>query len=387
MPISQRLLQSASLDKWTLRFKSKRLESLYRHHTLPGLRRQARIALLVGAIIYGLYGFLDSLFVPPEAVIKVWYIRTMVITLVFAVFALTFYKRFARSNQLVLALAGFFGGLGILAKMWLLPATAISYYFAGLILITFWSHCFSGLRFINATWVGILLLAIFNLMFLWIRPLPVLSVMSADFFIVSANLFCAFSSYMTETQNRSLFLREKELDRERRLQHERALHDRLTGLPNRELLIDRIEQAINYSTRNDQICAGFFLDLDRFKPINDTYGHAVGDLVLQEVSNRFRRVMREADTLSRLGGDEFFVLARDIQTQEAAEALASKLQQQLDVPLVIRNLAPITDLSASIGICIFPYKNVTAIDVIRRADQAMYQVKHGARGGAALASA
>jgi diguanylate cyclase (GGDEF)-like protein len=387
MPISQRLLQSASLNKWTLRFKNERLESLYRHHTLPGLRRQARIALLVGAIIYGLYGFLDSLFVPPEAVIQVWYIRTMVIMLAFAVFALTFYKRFGRLNQLLLVLAGFFGGLGLLAKMWLLPTIAISYYFAGLILVTFWCHCFAGLRFINATWVGIWLLAIFNFMFLWVRPLPILSVISADFFIVSANLFCAFSSYMSETQNRSLFLREKELDRERRLQHERALHDRLTGLPNRELLMDRIEQAINYSTRNDQICAGFFLDLDRFKPINDTYGHAVGDLVLQEVSNRFRRVMRETDTLSRLGGDEFFVLARDIQTEGAAEALARKLQQQLDIPLLIRNLAPITDLSASIGICIFPYKNVTAIDVVRRADQAMYQVKHGTRGGVALAPA
>ena len=381
MPISSDLLRNAALNKYTLGFTSGRLEAFYRHYTLPGLRRQARIALLVGAIMYSLYGFLDNLFVPQPVVIKIWYVRTMVIMLAFSVFGLTFYRRFSRANQFLLSLAGLFGGLGLLAKMWLLPEAAIGYYYAGLILTAIWCYSFAGLNFANAVGVNAILLIGFNIMFLWLKPLPLLSLISYDFFIVSANFIGAFTNYMTGRQQRLLFLREKELDIERRLQHERALHDRLTGLPNRELLLDRIEQALNYASRNNQICAAFFLDLDKFKPINDTYGHAVGDQVLQEIATRLKRVVRETDTLARLGGDEFFVLARDIQTPEAALALATKLEQQLEAPLMIANLPRTESVAVSIGVCLFPYKGATAIDVIRRADQAMYRMKRMRKNG------
>ena len=377
MPISSDLLRKAALNKYTLHFTSERLEAFYRHYTLPSLRRQARIALLVGAIMYGMYGFLDSLFVPPEAVVKVWYIRTMVIMLAFAVFGMTFYRRFSRSNQLLLSLAGLFGGLGLLAKMWLLPDSAISYYYAGLILIAFWCYTLAGIQFIYAILVNAILLIGFNLMFSGPKP----SLVSYDFFILSANFIGAFTNYMVGRQHRLLFLREKELDVERRLQHERALHDRLTGLPNRELLLDRVDQALRYSIRNNQLCAGFFLDLDKFKPINDTYGHAVGDQVLQEIAKRLQKVVREADTLSRLGGDEFFMLARDIHTEEAAYALAAKLEQQLEAPIALANMPLMEAIEVSIGVCIFPYRDATAIDVIRRADHAMYEAKRARKNG------
>ena len=381
MPISSELLRKAVLNKYTLHFTSERLEAFYRHYTLPSLRRQARIALLVGAIMYGMYGFLDSLFVPPEAVVKVWYIRTMVIMLAFAVFGMTFYRRFSRSNQLLLSLAGLFGGLGLLAKMWLLPDSAISYYYAGLILIAFWCYTLAGIQFIYAILVNAILLIGFNLMFSGPKPLSILSLVSYDFFILSANFIGAFTNYMVGKQHRLLFLREKELDVERRLQHERALHDRLTGLPNRELLLDRVDQALRYSIRNNQLCAGFFLDLDKFKPINDTYGHAVGDQVLQEIAKRLQKVVREADTLSRLGGDEFFMLARDIHTEEAAYALAAKLEQQLEAPIALANMPLMEAIEVSIGVCIFPYRDATAIDVIRRADHAMYEAKRARKNG------
>ena len=381
MPISSDLLRKAALNKYTLHFTSERLEAFYRHYTLPSLRRQARIALLVGAIMYGMYGFLDSLFVPPEAVVKVWYIRTMVIMLAFAVFGMTFYRRFSRSNQLLLSLAGLFGGLGLLAKMWLLPDSAISYYYAGLILIAFWCYTLAGIQFIYAILVNAILLIGFNLMFSGPKPLSILSLVSYDFFILSANFIGAFTNYMVGRQHRLLFLREKELDVERRLQHERALHDRLTGLPNRELLLDRVDQALRYSIRNNQLCAGFFLDLDKFKPINDTYGHAVGDQVLQEIAKRLQKVVREADTLSRLGGDEFFMLARDIHTEDAAYALAAKLEQQLEAPIALANMPLMEAIEVSIGVCIFPYRDATAIDVIRRADHAMYEAKRARKNG------
>ncbi|HZV61343.1 MAG TPA: GGDEF domain-containing protein [Methylophilaceae bacterium] len=381
MPISSDLLRTATLNKYTLRFTSERLEAFYRQYTLPSLRRQARIALLVGASMYGLYGFLDGVLVPPGAVLKVWYIRTMVVMLAFAVFGVTFYRKFSKSNQILLSLAGLFGGLGLLAKMWLLPEMSIGYYYAGLILTAIWCYSLAGLQFANAVIVNSILFAGFNIMFLWLKPLPLLSLVSYDFFIVAANFIGAFTNYMTGKQHRLLFLREKELDVERRLQHERALHDRLTGLPNRELLMDRVEQALSYAARNEQLCAGFFLDLDKFKPINDTYGHAVGDQVLQEISSRLKKMVRETDTLARLGGDEFFVLARDIKTRTAAEALALKLEQQLEAPLKLKNIDIAESVAVSVGICLFPYKGATAIDIIRRADQAMYLVKRARKNG------
>lgn len=381
MPINQDLLESAELNPVTLGFKNAQLEHYYRQYDLLRIRRQARIALVVGGVLYGLYGVMDYLFIPPPDFIKALYLHVMALMIAFLVFALTYAPNFSKFNQHLLFIAGFFAGFGLLGKMTYLPTAAISLFYVGIILITFWSHYFSGMRFTFATGVGVLLLVIFNIMF---YRLPIWTIVSYNFFMMSANVLGAFASYMGERQNRMLFLREKELDTERHLQHERALHDRLTGLPNRELLYDRIEQGINYALRSKQTYAALFIDLDKFKPINDTYGHAVGDLVLLEVTNRFKQVMREADTLSRLGGDEFFVLAKNI-PQEAAMGLASKLLKQLEPPIVLANMAPIKNLSASIGVCMFPYPNATAIDVVRRADHAMYDVKHAGRAGIAMA--
>lgn len=375
MPISQNLLWSASLRKWTLSFQNERLEALYQLYAMPSLRRHSRLALLVGAVMYMLYSLLDPLFVTPEAIVSVWYIRTMVVMLFFAVLGLSFYRQFVRYHQLLLALVSLFSSLGLLAQLTFMPLAAINYYFTGLVVMVFWSYTFSGLRFFNASLVGLAIFVIFNFMYLYLRPLPVLQVLIYDVFLLSANVVGAFASYVSEKQSRELFLREKDLDNERHRQQEKALHDRLTGLPNRELLLDRIEQAINFSVRNDQLCAGLFIDLDKFKPINDTYGHLIGDVVLKEVATRLRFTVRETDTLARLGGDEFFVLARDIGSHEAAELLANKLRMQLIAPVILDGLPPIKDLSASIGICVFPYRDVSAVDVIRRADHAMYDIK------------
>lgn len=379
MPISQNLLWSASLRKWTLNFDNERLEALYQLHAISSLRRHSRLALVVGAVMTMLYSFLDPLFVKPDAFVHVWYIRTMVVMLFFAVFWLSFYRHFLKYNQLFLAAVSLFSGLGLLAQVSYMPVAAINFYYTGLVIMVFWTYTFSGLRFFNSTLVGIVLFLVFNIMFLLMRPLPPLQVLIYDVFILSANIVGGFASYVSEKQSRELFLREKDLDNERQRQQERALHDRLTGLPNRELLLDRIEQAINFSSRNDQLCAGLFIDLDKFKPINDTYGHLIGDIVLKEVATRLKYTMREADTLARLGGDEFFVLARDIGNAETADILVEKLKRQFLAPIILDGLPPIRDLSASIGICVFPYRDVSAVDVIRRADHAMYDAKRAGR--------
>jgi diguanylate cyclase (GGDEF)-like protein len=382
MIVSRELIETAELDKLTLAFKNPRLEAIYRQHHLPGLRLQSRIALLVGTMLYGLYSVMDYLFIPSSNFVVIFSIQIMVLILAVVTFLVTYSNRFIAFNQSLLGVLGFIGGLGLLWEMTYLDPVNFSFFYAGLIIIAFWCYNFSGLSFVYASLVSVLLLVLFNLMF---KHLDFLTLFSYNFLILSANILGAFASYFGEKQSRMLFIREKELDAERQLQHERALHDRLTGLPNRELLYDRIEQAISFSARNDQLCAGLFLDLDQFKPINDAYGHAIGDAVLQEVTARFKQVLRETDTLARLGGDEFFVLANNIHAQDTAVGLAKKLLQKLEMPIEIPGVATIKNLSVSIGISLFPYKYATAEDIVRQADQSMYEIKRAGKAGISVA--
>ncbi|MCC7546732.1 MAG: EAL domain-containing protein [Burkholderiales bacterium] len=152
-----------------------------------------------------------------------------------------------------------------------------------------------------------------------------------------------------------------------------AYYDVLTGLPNRTLFRDRLRQAIAQARRHRTRLAVMFIDLDRFKLINDTYGHVRGDLFLQQVAGRLRRQLRNSDTLCRLGGDEFTVLVPDLRSPDDA---AQKAQQFLDAlrrPFVVEN----DELSAtaSIGLSVFPDHGANEDELIRNADLAMYQVK------------
>jgi len=155
-----------------------------------------------------------------------------------------------------------------------------------------------------------------------------------------------------------------------------ANHDALTGLPNRILLEDRVKTAIEKSTRNKSRLAIFYLDLDRFKPINDTHGHLVGDQVLQNVAERMQVCVRSSDTVARIGGDEFILLCLDGGSNGALKALGEKIREALLKPFHVGNLE--LQLDASIGIAIYPENGQTFIDLVSLADDAMYQAKRGA---------
>lgn len=156
-----------------------------------------------------------------------------------------------------------------------------------------------------------------------------------------------------------------------------AHHDALTGLPNRIMLSDRLEQSFVMSKRNKTHLAIMLLDLDKFKPINDTHGHAVGDLMLQEAAKRMQHCVRESDTVSRLGGDEFVVLLPVIETTHDAMSVAEKIQHALNRPFELagHTLA----ISASIGVSIYPDHGNDETVLIKCADIAMYQAKKSGR--------
>jgi len=150
-------------------------------------------------------------------------------------------------------------------------------------------------------------------------------------------------------------------------------YDALTLLPNRVLLADRFTQALAHSKRLESQLAVCFLDLDDFKPINDLYGHVIGDDLLIEVAQRIKSIVRDEDTASRLGGDEFVLLLGDITKFSQCEQLLNRLLASLSQPFQINELS--LTISASIGVTVYPADNSDLDTLMRHADQAMYQAK------------
>jgi diguanylate cyclase (GGDEF)-like protein/PAS domain S-box-containing protein len=156
-----------------------------------------------------------------------------------------------------------------------------------------------------------------------------------------------------------------------------ALHDTLTGLPNRTMLFEYASHLLAHHTRTSQCAAVLFIDLDRFKPINDTHGHEAGDAVLKEVADRISRSLRTADIVTRLGGDEFVVLLQDIRNPGDAADVGRHIGDRICQPYEIGELK--LSLSMSLGISIFPDDGRDIETLVAHADLAMYQAKQGGR--------
>ncbi len=158
-----------------------------------------------------------------------------------------------------------------------------------------------------------------------------------------------------------------------------AHHDPLTALPNRLLFHDRLHHALQHASRNHEQLALLFIDLDRFKNVNDTLGHHIGDELLKQVSKALQARLREGDTLARLGGDEFIVLLEDIDNQFGASLVAEKLVQMFEQPFMVAGHELF--VTCSVGISLFPDDATDLNMLIRNADVAMYQAKARGRNG------
>ena len=156
-----------------------------------------------------------------------------------------------------------------------------------------------------------------------------------------------------------------------------AYHDPLTGLPNRLLFMDRLEVALAQASRYDQKLVVMLLDIDRFKEINDSLGHTAGDSLLRMVSERVRRCVRQSDTVSRFGGDEFGILIQKLDSFEDAAKVAQKMLDSVKAPYVVQDRDLV--VSASIGISVFPDDGIDSETLLKNADTAMYRAKDGGR--------
>jgi diguanylate cyclase (GGDEF)-like protein len=189
-------------------------------------------------------------------------------------------------------------------------------------------------------------------------------------------LFEALANHASVSlENRHLIerLRSEAADKEHQ-----SLHDSLTGLPNRRLFEQRLAQALEVSADDETEIAVMLLDLDRFKEVNDTLGHHNGDLLLQEIAERLRRIMRAGDSVARLGGDEFALLVPNLAGPDAAIAAADGIRLALERPFTIAGVN--LDVGCSIGVALSPVHGADARQLLQRADVAMYSAKASQRG-------
>jgi len=197
---------------------------------------------------------------------------------------------------------------------------------------------------------------------------------------------CGISTDITDYKHREKKMRQQ------------AFHDELTSLPNRRLLFDRLDLAIAASRRSNLYGALLFIDLDNFKPLNDSHGHEAGDLLLIEVARRLQNCSRDVDTVARLGGDEFVVMIQNLDTDDErsrsqAAIIAEKIHVALSEPYKLklkrekrRAFTIEHACTASIGVCLFHSDEQSSEDILRRADQAMYAVKESGRNGIQFAA-
>ncbi|WP_457673482.1 EAL domain-containing protein [Thiolapillus sp.] len=201
----------------------------------------------------------------------------------------------------------------------------------------------------------------------WIRWVLVLAG------IVALVLSALVLLFRTLVRRKTVELEEKT----RNLEH-LANHDLLTGLPNRKLFFDRLKQSLRRVSRSGELLAVLYIDLDQFKQINDSFGHAVGDEVLKEITKRLRGAVREQDTIARLGGDEFAVVMETLKEPESTMHCVKRLQEALREPLTVQQFQFI--LSISIGISLYPQDGQDAHTLLRNADTAMFKAKEAGRG-------
>jgi diguanylate cyclase (GGDEF)-like protein/PAS domain S-box-containing protein len=185
---------------------------------------------------------------------------------------------------------------------------------------------------------------------------------------------------VSEEDNESLWIMDDVTDK--KLYQDKieqiAYHDILTGLPNRLLVYDRLNQAIAFAKRTEKMLAVCYLDLDGFKPVNDTFGHEAGDLLLKEISQRMQAAMRSCDTVGRLGGDEFVLLINELESQDEYKIVLDRLFNSIKLPVKLDENRHVS-VGASIGIAFYPTDDTVADILLRYADEAMYKAKKGGR--------
>lgn len=358
-------MSNSTLNPLTLTFGNAELEKKFldSYHQRSVVRFRWAIALAI--FLYSVFAVLDSVSVGPLWP-WIWFIRFAIVNPILIVcFLLSFKKRFfIRYYQEIASLGVLVGGGGILAMLALIPDPALYLYSQGLMLILIYNYTFLGLRFVRASLNCLLIILGFELVSLWVNPLPRHVFINNNFFLISANLIGMAVAYYLEKLNRDNFLHGISL---RKL----AEVDSLTGLLNRGFFMDEVKRLLSRRESNGELSAFCILDLDRFKEINDTLGHLVGDEILMNLGQVIARKMRSSDLIGRLGGDELGFFFPEVKNEVDILNIFMKLKTEFQA--ISQGVEwPVT---FSVGCIIFGGELRDFFQCYARADRALLRAK------------
>ena len=369
---------SSQLTRWTLEFSDAELERRYRHALRRDTEAIVRRGLLLAALLFALFGVHDTLLDADHLVVALG-LRAFIVSVILLLFAFSFTSAFERYREPLLFAFGVFMSVGLAAIVLACGEVAADRYYAGYIMIGIASYLLIGVSFTTGTLAAVVAFGVYlatEVMFFGGFDLDALMDSS---FLLGSIAIASVGTYAFGRQRRLAYWHGLSLEREHSESRHSALHDALTGLPNRRLLMEKLAQAVARDERFKSFAAVLFIDLDAFKPVNDRYGHEVGDRLLQAVAARLQEAVRATDTVARLGGDEFVVLLEDLADPAAVAPFIDRLLDRFVEPCALGDVAITARLS--IGHAVHPTDGATPGELLDAADQAMYRVKrrHGRR--------
>lgn len=368
--------QDVGLHPITLVFDDAGREVRFRQTHDHQVLRQTRMSLMLGAVIYLLLGIEDPWFFPDDY-LWVWGVRIIAAAGMMVALGLTWCPAMQRRLQCLLFAVTISAGIGPLLMLLRGGAPVFESYAVGTLMVIVWAYTLSGLRFMPALLASnLLVVCSAGVYWNWL-DVAFFRVASVTLHLLTVGVLAGAAGYMIELQWRRSFVWAEWLDAERQSHAHQALHDALTGLPNRHCMHTRLDEALGRARRSGKPFSLLFIDLNDFKPINDRFGHRVGDQVLIELATRLRGIVREVDFVARLGGDEFVVLAEDVTAAHAAEHLAPKILEVIGRGIAVAGAdrPRILRITASIGIASYPVHGEGQRQLLQNADLAMYRAK------------
>ncbi len=385
-------LAEAITDPISLRFADLDLETRYQIECVTRFLGQTRVALILGIVFYSAFGLLDDYLIP-AARPTAWLIRFgLAFPIGVVVLALSYFKRSPVWIECSFGLVGLVGGVGIAGIVAVAQQPGSYLYYVGFLLVALFGFTLLRLRFVTASALAWAVFAMYLVVALWINPMPPAIVVSNVFFFASFNVIGMVASYSLETYNRSDFLQRRiileqtehlretlfEVEVRRREAEEHARVDPLTSLFNRRHFFSMLDYSCGQEQATTRDTAVLILDLDHFKQVNDTYGHLIGDQVLQSVAQMMRLCLRPGDVPCRYGGEEFAVLLPRTTLAEA-QSVGERLCRAFAATAISTEKGPIT-VTVSVGVACLAGDDPADVDaLLERADRALYRAKHAGR--------
>ncbi|MCF6205724.1 MAG: GGDEF domain-containing protein [Sulfurovum sp.] len=354
----------------TLRFKNAGSEAAFSKWIMQKRNIQMRLALLVVLILYLMLSFIDASFsldvYRDNSVTIHRYLLPLLLlgTIMIGSFERT--KSYFMVAALIVTLVAACCNLYLVSLHGITSAYVPELYF-----MILWIFTIAGFRFLTAAALSLLIITMAMLNAFMLESSRPIDLTIYTFWLWVAFILGFLGGHLLEYFSKTSFYNEHRL-----IHH--AEHDPLTGVANRTRFNDRLEHAIARASREEEKIAIVYIDLDRFKMLNDTHGHDAGDAYLRDITQRILSHIRSSDTLSRIGGDEFIVMLEDVGTIADAMKIAQMIQTSLSKPYTHKETLHFKG-GASIGVAIFPDHSRNKEDLLQFADKAMYSSK--AKGG------